>query len=238
MLGRVRQTEDVVRLVIHHEIPRLTLVRLAGEAVEEADAVQSLHRRAVTVAEEKVRMKPAAEVERFGTRVLRRQLEIKLHRDDDLVLEVELVRPELQRLVIGPEPERDLGHLLGILRPAHLENHLARETMLRQHLREAVAELRPADRNAAVKGIAAVVVALRRTENDRRMARRTVRKDVRPKERHLRRTVLVRQHHFGISGKALVKHNASRRPVPRIQLIDSHLNRPFLVTCEKSKADA
>ena len=114
---------------------------------------------------------------------------------------------------------------------AHVEN---RGT----HLREAVAKLRPADRNAAVKGIAAVVVALRRTENDRRMARRTVRKDVRPKERHLRRTVLVRQHHFGISGKALVKHNASRRSVPHIQLIDSHLNRPFLVTCEKSKADA
>ena len=75
----------------------------------------------------------------------------ELHRDGHLELQVKRMRPELQRLFAGLEPERDLRLLLRVFRTAHLEERVPRETVLGKVLERPIAELRPADGNAAVR---------------------------------------------------------------------------------------
>ena len=229
VLGRLQHCKDVVVLFRDGDVTRLdTLGGLRPRRVDVGAAVKPAHRRAVAVPEEKVRMKPAAEAEGLRTRVRRRQLQVELHRHRDLELEVEVMRPELLRLLVRLESQRQLGHLLGVLRATHLEHHLARETMLRQVLREAVAKLRPADGNAAMHPVTAVVVALRGTEQHLGMARRTIGEHIPAQERNLRRPVLAREHRNWIPRKSVAENNPPRRPEPRIQLFTRH--RPNLLT--------
>ena len=126
------------------------------------------------------------------------------------------MRPKRLGIIARPDTERQLGHFLGVDAPADLEQHDPREAVPAHSLDRELTELRPADGDPAVDRLAAVVVALGRTEDDGRLSGRTVREDVRPEERDLRRPVLARDNRNRIAGETVAKDDASRRPKPRI----------------------
>ena len=134
------------------------------------------------------------------------------------------MRPELQRLFTGLEPERDLRLLLRVFRTAHLEEHVPRETVLGKVLERPIAELRPADGNAAMEAVLRRVfgVLLGRTEDDGGMSRRTVGQDVGAIERDLGRAVLVGNDDVREAREAVTENDASRRAETRVELCSCH----------------
>ena len=167
-------------------------------------------------------MEACRELERPVAGVLRRKLQVQLHRHRNLVLKVEVVGPE--RLCVGRrlEAERDLRHVLRIHGAANLERHDSRETVGGHPLYGKLAELRPADGYSAMQGFAAVVVALLRTEDDRAVARRPVREHVRAEKRDLGRAELVGEHHFGIAREAGAENDSSWGAIAPVEFIYSH----------------
>ena len=218
---RRRQCEDVIGGMVHHEIASL-LVVLACDAVEEREPVQALHRRAVALTEKNVWVEPAAKAELFLAGVCRSHRQVELHGDGHLDLEAEIVRPGGARGFVGPEDKRHLGHLVGIFARGDLERHRAGEAMLRQLLRETVAELRKADGDTAVERLAAVVVALRGTEDHLRMARRAIGKDVCAEKRDFRRAILVCEDDVRVAAVPRAEHYPPRRAIAGIELVDVH----------------
>ena len=132
------------------------------------------------------------------------------------------MRPNGARSVVRLEDKRHLGHLIRILARLDLERHCTRKAVLGQGLGEAVAELREADGYSAVERFAAVVVALRGTEDDFRMARRAIGEDVRAEKRNFRRTVLVCENDVRIAAASRAEHDAARSAIAGIELVDVH----------------
>ena len=89
-------------------------------------------------------------------------------------------------------------------------------------LRETVAELRKADGDTAVERLAPVVVALRRAEDHLRMARRAIGKDVCAEKRDFRRAILVCEDDVRVSAVPRAEHDAARRAIAGIELVDVH----------------
>ena len=221
VLDRRRKGEDVVRRRRHGEVARLVVL---GHRVriDVMAAVESADRHAVARADEEVGMEARGEVEGRRARVLRHELEVQLHRDGHRHLDVEVVRPERLRVWRRGQADRHLRHVLGVLGAADRERHLAGEAVLGHAGNRLVAELRPADRDAAVERVAAVVVALGGTEDHGTVTGRTVGKDVRAQKRNLGRTELVADHDLGIAAVAGVEDDAPGSPEAAVQFIDSH----------------
>ena len=167
-------------------------------------------------------MEPAAEAKRLLAGVLDFHRNIELHRNRDFDHKAEFVRPDSAGSVVRLEDERHLGHLVGIFARLDLKRHRARKAVLGQVLGKALAELREADGNPAVERLAAVVVALRGTEDYFRMTRRAIGEDVRAEKRDFRRSVLVREDDVRVTAVTGAEHDAARSAIAGIELVDVH----------------
>ncbi len=165
--------------------------------VDVVESVESLEEDAIAFAHVEIGVESAGEGERFRPRILRDEFEGQFHGEGDRQFEIEIVRPERARIRVRGDAEGEFRHFLGIFRAAHLEEQDARETV-RNHAGDGeTAELGPADGNAAMHLVRAIVGVFRRREEDGRVSRGAVGERVGAQEGDFGDAVAVGEHGDG-----------------------------------------